>query len=124
MIVQYDYAHRPELYALTSQGRQAAAATQNKLDVFDDKKSEASATNRPSTTHWVSTYKGAVEESMAKPINRSSRPEWSLPRQAYSSQRTFFVTENMRSYGTYGSKPQDAINPNSNKQENQFHELT
>jgi hypothetical protein len=51
-------------------------------------------TNRPSTVHWKSSYKGVAEETLSRAPMRSNRPEWSLPRQAYSSQRTFFVTEN------------------------------
>jgi len=30
----------------------------------------------------------------------------------------------MRSYGTYGANPRDKINPDSEKLENQYHELT
>ena len=81
-------------------------------------------TNRPSTEHWKSSYQGVNQETTSRVPMRSMRPEWSLPRQAYSSQRTFFVTENMRSYGTYGMKPQDKINPDSDRLENQHHELT
>jgi hypothetical protein len=79
----------------------------NKLQENND----PNITNRPSTVHWKSSYKGVAEETLSRVPMRSNRPEWSLPRQAYSSQRTFFVTENMKSYGRYGDKPQDKINP-------------
>jgi len=57
------------------------------------------------TQHWKSTYKAEVEDSLAQPAQRSVRPEWSLPRQAYQSKRSFFYTEAMKSFGTYGDNP-------------------
>jgi hypothetical protein len=57
------------------------------------------------TTHWKSSYKGTIEESLTQPALKAQRPEWSLPRQAYSSKRSYFYTEAMKSFGTYGSNP-------------------
>lgn len=47
-----------------------------------------------------------------------------MPRQAYSSQRSFYVTESMKSYGTYGSKPTDRVSKDADKMQNEVHELT
>ncbi len=57
------------------------------------------------TAHWKSSYKGAIEDQEGKPVLRSIRPEWSLPRQAYQSKRSFFYTETMRAFGNYGDNP-------------------
>lgn len=57
------------------------------------------------TQHWKSTYNQEVEHSLTQPVQKSVRPEWSLPRQAYQSKRSFFYTESMKSYGSYGDNP-------------------
>lgn len=57
------------------------------------------------TQHWKSTYKNSVETSLAQPAQKSQPPEWSLPRQAYTSKRSYFYTESMKSFGTYGNNP-------------------
>lgn len=57
------------------------------------------------TAHWKSSYNGAIEAQAGNPILKSQRPEWSLPRQAYQSKRSFFYTESMRAFGTYGDNP-------------------
>lgn len=62
------------------------------------------------TSHWKSTYNGVVEETLANPTTQAQRPLWSLPRQAYSSKRSFFQTENMKSFGTYGHNPRSKLN--------------
>lgn len=55
-------------------------------------------------------YKGVNEETLSKQATRAQRPMWSLPRQAYSSQRSYFQTEYMKSIGTYGQNPRDKLN--------------
>jgi len=108
---------------LTSQGRRLTKnSSRRAINVQENM--NPNQNERAMTSHWKSTYQGNVEETLSRAPMRSMRPEWSLPRQAYSSQRTFFVTENMRSFGTYGMKPQDRIDPNAEKIENQHHELT
>lgn len=57
------------------------------------------------TQHWKSSYKNTIEESTNQAGQRSQPPEWSLPRQAYTSKRSYFVTESMKSFGTYGNNP-------------------
>lgn len=57
------------------------------------------------TNHWKSTYNGAIEAQAGNPVLKSVRPDWSLPRQAYQSKRSFFYTENMRAFGNYGNNP-------------------
>ena len=75
-------------------------------------------------SHWKSTYNGVVEERLSKDRQRSERPLWSLPRQAYSSKRSYFHTEYMKSLGTYGHNPRDKLNHGHEKMENENHELT
>lgn len=73
----------------------------------------AASTNEPpkaplsngTTAHWKSSYNGAIEAQAGNPVLRSQRPDWSLPRQAYQSKRSFFYTENMRAFGNYGDNP-------------------
>jgi hypothetical protein len=57
------------------------------------------------TEHWKSTYKNTVESSLAQPAQRSQPPKWSILSQAYSSKRSYFYTEAMKSFGTYGNNP-------------------
>jgi len=69
-------------------------------------------------------YKDVVEQTLSQPGQRSERPQWSLPRQAYTSKRSFFVTENMKSFGQYGHNPRDKLNEKHDKMETELHELT
>jgi hypothetical protein len=105
-------AHKPELLKYTAVGRSESQINKSGKENFQ-------ATNmseqRPVTAaaFWKSQYNAVAENTLSRPMIKSNRPEWSLPRHAYTSQRTFFVTENMRSYGTYGSKPIEKINKDS-----------
>ena len=75
-------------------------------------------------SHWKSTYNGVVEEALSKDRQKSERPLWSLPRQAYSSKRSYFHTEYNISLGTYGHNPRVKLNDTHTKQANEVHELT
>lgn len=72
--------------------------------VFSQTSGPFLASNGP-TSHWKSSYKGTIEESATQQPLKAERPEWSYPRQAYQSKRSFFFTENMKSFGTYGHNP-------------------
>ena len=85
--------------------------------------SDTLARGNGTTTHWKSTYKGAVDETLTQPAQRASRPEWSLPRQAYSSKRSFFFTENMKSFGTYGENPLKKLHEAADPTKANLHEL-
>lgn len=54
----------------------------------------------------------------------SNRPEWSLPRVAYTSKRSFYHSENERAFGNYGSDPREKLNSNHAKQYNENDELS
>ena len=69
-------------------------------------------------------YRQGVDESLSKPTTVSQRPIWSLPRQAYSSKRSYFHTEYNKSLGTYGHNPRNKLNGDSEKMQNEHHELT
>lgn len=84
----------------------------------------AEGTLNQSTSHWKTEYKGTVDESHTKPKNKSERPVWSYPRQAYSSKRSYFHTEYSKSLGTYGHKPENKLPKDSTKLKNEHHELT
>lgn len=69
-------------------------------------------------------YTQVVDENLEKPTTVSQRPIWSLPRQAYSSKRSYFHTEYSKSLGTYGHNPRNKLNAESDKMKNEHHELT
>jgi len=69
-------------------------------------------------------YRTEVEASLQLKGTRSERPVWSLPREAYTSKRSYFKTEYGNSIGTYGQNPRDKLPSDSTKQSNEIHELT
>jgi hypothetical protein len=119
IIVPYEFAHQPDLFKFTKTGkvqelRRTAGETQGgafgqlskagatALGIDTNvgplspnqlaKTSQTPLTNG-TTSHWKSNYTAAIEDNIDKPILKGQRPEWSLPRAAYSSKRTFFFTE-------------------------------
>lgn len=75
------------------------------------------------TQHWKSTYSNVIDESLQQPVQKSLRPEWSLPRQAYSSKRSFFFTEQMKSFGNYGDNPLKRLHEQKGMPATDLHEL-
>ncbi|TNV72348.1 hypothetical protein FGO68_gene16976 [Halteria grandinella] len=124
-MISYEYGHKPELLQHMKIARVGSAKPYDTVSQSSASSLSSASTTKPlPTSHWKSTYQGVVQETLSKPASQSKRPEWSLPRQAYTSQRTFFVTEGQRSYGVYGSKPTDRINQETGQIENPVHELT
>ena len=77
-----------------------------------------------STSHWKSNYHAINDEQFSNHATKSTRPEWSLNRQAYSSKRGYFATENSKSFGVYGQNPRDKLPGDATRMDNQHHELT
>jgi len=67
---------------------------------------------------------GVNEQTLQQPAQRAERPIWSLPRQAYSSKRSYFKTEYHNSLGTYGHNPRDKLNEQHTAMQNEENELT
>lgn len=110
--------HNPDLFNHTKTGKiqsmirntqegflSKAGATALGLDNAAPDATMSKTLGSGTTSHWKSTYKNAVETSLTQPQQKSSPPEWSLPREAYTSKRSYFVTESMKSFGTYGNNP-------------------
>ena len=85
---------------------------------------EAGKSLSNSTSHWKSNYAKVNDEQFSQPVTKSTRPEWSINRQAYSSKRSYFHTENQKSFGTYGQNPRDKLNGEAERAQNEHHELT
>jgi hypothetical protein len=68
------------------------------------------------TQHWQSVYSAANDNTLSQDPNRSYRPLWSINRQAYSSKRCLFETENQRALGHYGQNPRAKLPHDSTKQ--------
>ena len=119
-MAHYEVSHNPTLFQYT---RRAAYEGQGKTggSQLADAGEKSLAL---SAAHWGSTYKNNVDESMQQPFSKSTRPVWSLPRQAYSSKRSHFTTEAQVSLGTYGYNPRNKLGQDSEKMENERHELT
>lgn len=49
---------------------------------------------------------------------------WSLPREAYTSDRSFFKSEYLISYGLNGTNPRETLPSDSTKQSHAVHDLT
>jgi hypothetical protein len=82
------------------------------------------AQNVAPTSHWKSSYKEIVKTVENGEWNQSSRPTWSINRQAYSSGRGTYKTEFQSSIGTNGMKPRDKLNFESETMDNKEDELT
>lgn len=116
-IVNYEYSHNPDLFNHTRVGKieamrktmqdggngtsMGAGNTLGKAGAttIGFNRSASSATSSVSssdagkagmTSHWKTTYNGVAEGTLSKPAHRAERPLWSLPRQAYSSKRSYF----------------------------------
>ena len=76
------------------------------------------------TEHWKSTYRGTTAESAQRERLVSTRPLWSINRQAYSSSRGTYKTEFQETFGKQGHNPRNILNKESTKQSNAVNELT
>jgi hypothetical protein len=75
-------------------------------------------------SHWKSMSSTVNDDNMAKHGSKSEKPAWCLPREAYTSKRCHFTTENSVSFGTYGHNPRNKLNQESDKMTNEQHDLT
>ena len=57
-------------------------------------------------------------------MTKSTRPEWSINRQAYSSKISYFHTEYAKSMGTFGHNPRNKLGADAERANNEHHELT
>lgn len=103
--MQYDLAHKPELFAHTKR----AAFESSKKTSSNGFAAAGQQSLANSAAHWQSTYKAETESSAFQGGNKASRPLWSLPREAYFCQRGFFSTEYHQSFGKLGSNPRDKL---------------
>lgn len=78
--------------------------------------------NAKSAAHWGSIYKHEVLTNTEMGRIKSTRPLWSLPREAYSSKRSSFETEAAAQYGKQGQNPRDKLPSTSTKLGNPIHE--
>jgi len=77
-----------------------------------------------SASHWTTTYKQEVLTAADKEHSKSRPPMWSLPREAYTSNRTNFASEYNLSYGPYGHNPRSELPHDATKQTHKQHDLT
>ena len=81
--------HQPALFAYTKratyEGLKTGKAIEKKSFAEIGKESLANT-----ASHWGSVYKSEVESNVEKGRIKSERPVWSLPREAYSSKRSFY----------------------------------
>ena len=65
-----------------------------------------------SASHWATTNKAEIQETLNKEGTKSRPPMWSLPREAYTSTRSNFASEyNL----TYGNEPFNLVSEAYNK---------
>lgn len=76
------------------------------------------------TKFWGSEYKKSIEATTQKQGTPAERPLWSYPRQAYSSKRSNFETENMAQFGTYGHNPRNKLPHEAEGMTNETHVLS
>ena len=67
------------------------------------------AKNVEPTSHWLSTYKGVVDDVTSKDRMISRRPLWSINRQAYTSSRGNYVSEFADAFGKHGDQPRTIL---------------
>ena len=110
--------NKPELFAYTRRAKYDPSKTNEMLQ------NAGQQSLGTSTSHWKSNSQMTNENQMASPVTVSERPLWSYNRQAYSSKRGYFHTENQMSLGTYGHNPRAKLPGESEMQQNEHHELT
>jgi len=120
-LVGYELSHKPELFAHTRRA-QYEAMKSGEMPTLANAGAAQLGGAKP-TSHWTTNYAQNNETTLSQPAVVSQRPIWSLPRQAYSSKRSFFQTEYSRSLGTYGYNPRDKLNAESTKLSNDQDEL-
>ena len=117
-MIEYELMNNPSLFAHTRRARYDPAKTETMMRKTGQK-------NPGNTTkHWQSNYMNTNETQMKAPITISERPLWSYPRQAYTSKRGYFHTENQMSIGTFGHNPRNKLPQTADKQINEHHDLT
>ena len=122
----YELVHKPQLFNHTAIGRsqqkfgKVPGANSLTLTSAGDKMCK----NANPQSHWKSSYKEIVKTVEEGERNPSSRPTWSINRQAYSSGRGLYKTEFSEAIGTHGNKPRDKLNAESDKQTNKEDDLT
>ena len=90
-LVEYELNHKPELFVFTRRAQYEAMQTG---EMPSAPLQEAGKNLSNSTSHWKSNYAKVNDEQFSQPVTKSTRPEWSINRQAYSSKRSYFHTEN------------------------------
>eukprot|EP00351_Strombidinopsis_sp_SopsisLIS2011_P007352 CAMPEP_0116875810 /NCGR_PEP_ID=MMETSP0463-20121206/7908_1 /TAXON_ID=181622 /ORGANISM="Strombidinopsis sp, Strain SopsisLIS2011" /LENGTH=143 /DNA_ID=CAMNT_0004522099 /DNA_START=269 /DNA_END=700 /DNA_ORIENTATION=- len=114
-------SHKPDLFQYTRR----AQYDQGLASSFSNSGKQVVEGDKPNlTSHWKTNYTNNVEIATQSEHSKSQRPVWSLPRAAYSSKRSHFTTEYNKSMGTYGHNPRNKLNQESDKMENENHELT
>lgn len=107
-----------------AQGESALSQAGKSAVGFNQTSSNMSQASKTMTSHWKTSYQGVNEITTTQQASRAQRPEWSLPRQAYTSKRSYFQTEYMKSLGTYGQNPREKLNQDHDKMSTELHELT
>lgn len=136
-MLDYDFAHRPQLFNSTKLGRdQAAKGIQPTMNRSVSSKNAAFksmslttagatvAKNVNPTSHWIPTYKSTNDTVDEAEKIKSRRPLWSINRQAYSSSRGRYVTEFADAFGKHGHNPRDVLPSDSTKQVNKVNDLS
>jgi hypothetical protein len=116
-IANYDLTHNPELGKFTKHGKLERSQTSAALRTTGQLASQD--TLYKSTKHWKTNYGNNNNEMVTNPINKSERPLWSYPRQAYTSGRGTFQSQYMSQLGTYGHNPRKILNQDSDKMTNE-----
>jgi len=102
-MIEYDLGHKPELFAYTKRATYEAAKTGTEIPHPTTlAQTGATAMNAKSAAHWGSIYKHEVLTNTEMGRIKSTRPLWSLPREAYTSKRSSFETEAGSQYGKQG----------------------
>lgn len=116
--------HKPELFAYTKRATYEAAKTGGPAPTPSAFAVAGANQLSHSAAHWGSVYKNEVEQNSKLAPIKSERPIWSLPREAYSSKRSYFKSEYQNSLGTFGHNPRDELPSDSQKQSHKVHDLT
>ena len=106
--------HKPELFSYTKRSAYEIAKTgQPRTFAQTGKESLAN-----SSAHWESVNKSEIQANLKHEPIKSTRPVWSLPREAYTSKRAYHETEYSNSLGKYGHNPRNVLPGDATKQSN------
>lgn len=91
LMIGYEYSHKPDLFQHTRAGKKAAASSSSTtLGAAGAQTINTEEKDKKMVSHWKSMSATVNDENLSKQPTKSEKPTWCLPREAYTSKRSYF----------------------------------